>query len=89
MVYDEIGNVEDLKTKKRVGTSVIVFDRKKLVSAKDRHVNYPMLGYLNRFRQDCRLEVIDKLFLKFLERKNIKKILLSALKIYGSNYHPF
>lgn len=66
------------------GDSIIVFDKTKLIMAIDGNNSFPLLGYLNRFKDKCKLEIVDELFFKAVERKNVKKLLLTSIKHYGS-----
>ena len=68
------------------GDSIIIFDKIKVLTTIDSNHNYPLLGYVKRFKASAKLEVIDSLFFKSLERKTVKKLWYSALKIYGIDY---
>lgn len=69
--------------KKIIRGSIVVFDKKSLLTAKKNTVEYPLLAYVNRFKGTGKLNVVESLFFKDLERKNVKNVLISGLKLFG------
>lgn len=68
---------------------IIVLGKRRMIMAKDRRECFPLYGYLDRFGDKCSLKIISELFLPTLDRREVKRNIISAMKNIGPQTRTF